>query len=513
MEALAQSAAARPTLIAVALVYLLTVAVVGWWSWRRTQTAKDFFIAGQALGLMVTGLATMSAAFSGFLFLGGPGLTYRLGLSSLFIVFPVSLTGVLLCWTVAKRLRLFSEVREVFTVPDAIYMRYRSRAAAGWAAVAIVIGTVGYLGAQLLALAVLLDSVLGLEAHFGSSSLAVAMAVGLAVMLAYAVAGGMVAGVYTDVFQGALMLVAAVAVFYYALQSGGGLAEITRSISTSEAFGSAFLDPLGGGRAPLFLGLSFFFVFTIGVLGQPHTLHKFLMLKDPRKLRFLPAVLGVSQVLVVLIWLGIGLAVPALVAQGHLPPFDQPDRVTPVFLLTQVPDLLAGLVFAGVLAAIMSTADSFVNIASAALVRDLPRALGKPLDRELYWGRWAVVMIACSSAVFAFLYGDLIALLGTFAYGIFAAALTPCLAVGLHWKRAGANAAVASLVTGLVVALVVELWMKQTLFPDWPRPALTPGVLPSVVAMACSFSVFLAVAWLFPRTEPLEPEVDAVMSM
>ena len=68
-------------------------------------------------------------------------------------------------------------------------------------------------------------------------------------------------------------------------------------------------------------------MFTIGVLGQPHTLHKFLMLKDPRKLRFLPAVLGVSQVLVVLIWLGIGLAVPALVAQGHLPPFDQPDRV------------------------------------------------------------------------------------------------------------------------------------------------------------------------------------------
>ena len=513
MDSLAQSATARPTFMAVALVYLLAVSAVGWWSWRRTQTSKDFFIAGQALGLVVTGLATMSAAFSGFLFLGGPGLTYRLGLSSLFIVFPVSLTGVLLCSTLAKRLRLFSEVREVFTVPDAIYVRYRSRAAAGWAAVAIVIGTVGYLGAQLLALAVLLDSVFGLESYFGPHSLAIAMVVGLAVMLAYATAGGMVAGVYTDVFQGSLMLVTAVAVFFYALQSAGGLDEITRSISTSEAFGPAFLDPLGGDKVPIFLGLSFFFVFTIGVLGQPHTLHKFLMLKDPRKLRFLPAVLGISQVLVVLIWLGIGLAVPALVAQGLLPPIEDPDRVAPIFLLTQVPDLLAGLVFAGILAAIMSTADSFVNIASAALVRDLPRALGRPLSRELFWGRWAVVLIACFSAVFAFLYGDLIALLGTFAYGIFAAALAPCLAIGLHWKRAGANAAIASLITGLGVALLLELWVKQTVFLALPKPDLTPGVLPSVVAMALSFTVFLGVAWFFPHTEPLEPEVDAVMSM
>ena len=61
-------------------------------------------------------------------------------------------------------------------------------------------------------------------------SLAVDMAAGVAVVLAYAVAGGMVSGVYTDVFQGTLMVGAAVAVFHYALESGGGLEPIARSL-------------------------------------------------------------------------------------------------------------------------------------------------------------------------------------------------------------------------------------------------------------------------------------------
>ena len=126
----------RPAIVWSALIYLSLVLAVGFWAARRTRTAKDFFIAGQGLGLVVTGLATMSAAFSGFVFIGGPGMTYRFGLASLFIVVPVSFTAGLLCWSVAKRLRLLSEVREIFTVPDAILARYGSRRASGLAALA-----------------------------------------------------------------------------------------------------------------------------------------------------------------------------------------------------------------------------------------------------------------------------------------------------------------------------------------------------------------------------------------
>ncbi len=504
---------ADPTIIFTVVIYLTVVVAIGVWAARRTHNARDFFIAGQGIGLLVTSLATMSAAFSGFLFIGGPGLTYRLGMASFFIAFPVSFTAGLLCWTVAKRLRLLSEVREVFTVPDAILCRFRSRRASGLAAAAVVIGTLGYLGAQLQAMGVIIESIFGTRELFGEHSLAFAMAAGLLLVLAYAVAGGMVAGVYTDVFQGALMVVAAIAVFYYALASGGGLTQIAEQIAHSESFGTTFLDPLG--NVPVMTAIGFFFLFAVGNLGQPQTLHKFYMLDDPRKLKWLPLTLGLSQALVVLIWLGIGLAVPALVASGRLDALVRPDDATPTFLLGFAPPVLAGLVFAGILAAIMSTADSFVNIASAALVRDLPKAFGKRIEGELFWGRIAVVGIAIASAVFAYLYSDLIALLGTFAFGTFAAALAPALAVGLNWRRVTPTAATASIATGLGLNLALEFLAKQAYFPALPKPAFQPGVLPAAASLATSFTVLFVVTWLTgkPEGDDIDDDVAAVMEL
>ena len=83
----------RPAALAVAAIYLAAVVAVGLWSAARTRGARDFFIAGQRLGLWVTAFATMASAFSGFVFLGGPGLTYRLGFASLFIMLPVGFTA------------------------------------------------------------------------------------------------------------------------------------------------------------------------------------------------------------------------------------------------------------------------------------------------------------------------------------------------------------------------------------------------------------------------------------
>jgi Na+/proline symporter len=491
---------AHPIVIVVSLAYLALVLGIGGWAIRRTRNARDFFIAGQRIGLGVTGLATMSAAFSGFVFLGGPGLTYRIGVGSLFICIPVSFTAGLLCWSVAKRLRLLAEVREVFTIPDAISCRYRSRATSGLAAVAVLFGTIGYLGAQMLALGVVIESVLGMSDLACAWSMPVSIFIGMLVVLAYSVAGGMLAGVYTDLFQGALMIVAAIGVFAYAIRAGGGFEAITSSIAASPNFGPRFLEPFG--IAPVLTALGFYFVFAIGVLGQPHMLHKFYMLDDPRKLRWMPLVIGGSQSACILIWLGIGLAVPALVAQGKLFPLANADSATPFFLLEFTPQVLAGLVLAGILAAIMSTADSFANIGSAVLVRDIPRALGRRVPDELAWGRVATLVVMLAAFFLAWLYDDLIALLGTFAFGTFGAALAPALAIGLNWKRVTAAAATASIGTGMTLNLGLEFLAKEALHP----------ALPAAVALAASFAVLLLVSWVTGKEEgELDPDISAVL--
>lgn len=491
----------RPLIVISTLAYFLVCLGLGIWALRRTRSAKDFWVARQGLGVVVTGLATMAAAFSGFVFLGGPGLTYRIGLSSLFINLSIGFTPALLAWALAKRLRLLAEVREVYTIPDAVLARYGSRAASGAAAVAVLIGVIGYLGTQLLAMGTLTEAVFGV-------SLPVGVAIGLAVLLFYSVAGGMMAGVYTDVFQGALMMLAAVAVFGYALAAGGGFTNLTHSIAASPRFGRQFLEPLG--QTPALTAFGFFFVFGIGVLGQPHMLNKFYMIQDPRRLKWLPLVLGLSQTLCLLIWLGIGLAVPALVAQGKLAPLARPDDAAPSFLLGFTPEPLAGLAVAAILAAIMSTADSFMNLGAAVLVRDLPRAFGRRVENELLWGRTATVGVTLAAAVLALVYNDLIALLGTFSFGTFGAALAPALAVGLNWRRVTATAATASIVTGTALNLLLEFLARQTFFPGLPKPPLPPGALPTAVSLAASFAVLLAVT-AGTREPELPEDIKAVM--
>jgi len=497
--------AGKPLILAAALVYLALVTAIGIWSGRRTRSARDFFIAGQRVGLLVTAMATMSAAFSGFVFLGGPGLTYRIGLASLFVVVPVGFTAGMLCWVVGGRLRALAGTREIFTVPDALAARYRSRAVAGLAALAVVCGSVAYLGLQLQALGILLRSILGTQ------SLWQPMLLGLAILALYCFIGGMVAGVYTDLLQGGLMLATAVAVFACALRVNGGWFEMLRVLRGPDGPGPGFLEPLGGAGA--YTAFGFFFVFGIGVLGQPHMLHKFYMLDDPRKLRWMPLLLGGSQTVCLLVWLGIGLAVPALVSQGRLAPLANADEAAPLFLVGFAPGLVAGLAFAGILAAIMSTADSFVNIGSAALVRDLPRAIGRRVANELAWGRAAVLLIAGVAALLAWLWGDLIVLLGTFAFGTFAAALAPAVAVGLVWERITARAAGASIAAGLLLNLLLELLDRQRIFSWLPASPLPPGVLPAAVALAASFTVLFAVSWWDTRSGPTPVDDDVLAAM
>jgi Na+/proline symporter len=458
-----------------AVAYLAVLMAIGVWAWRRTNNERDFFIAGQRAGLWATGLATTAASFSSFVFLGGPGLMSRAGLGALFIILPAGFTAGLLCRVVGGRLRQLSGAG-VLTVPEALDARFPGGTVRGLAAAAILLGVVAYLGLQLQGIALLLRSVVG----FANPDLA--LAVGLAVILAYSVTGGMVAGLYTDVFQGGLMVVASVAVFLRALSVGGGWSRITADLAAHDPM---FLEPAG--KLPAVTVFGFFLVFGVGVLGQPHLLHKFFMIRDPRHVRYLPLIFGGSQVLCLSIWLGIGLTIPALVATGRLDALASPDHATPVFLMEFLPGAAGGVLVAAILAASMSTADSFLNIGAAALARDLPRALGRPLRHELRWARAAVPAIALVALLFSRWYADLIALVGTFAFGAFAAALTPALAVGLWWERVTARAAAASIVTGVVVATLLEFFL---------RDAMAPGALPAAAALAASFVVLLGVTWL-----------------
>ena len=488
---------AQPTIVGVAVAYFVVVAAIGVWATRQTKNASDFFVAGQGIGLWTMAIAAMAATLSGFAFIGGPGLVYTLGLGAVFIILPIGVTGTLGAWTMAKRVRLLGEVRGLITVPDAIGARFRSPAAQGLSAVAILVAVVGYMATNVLALGLVIDAVFG-------SGLMLGICIGMAITLAYSVSGGILAGVYTDLFQGLVMALASVLVFVYTLKVGGGDGGFAATILPADA---PFLAPWGK-MTPL-AALSFFFVFGIGSLGQPHVVHKFYMLKDPRKLRWFPLIMGWAVVVTQLLFVGVGLAVKALVVRGELAPLARADDATPTFLLQFTPLLLSAIVFSGVAAAIMSTVNSFMSVGAAALTHDLPIAFGRRVRNELLWGRIATVAISLVATIVAVQSGTLVAFLGIFGWGLFASTLVPALAIGLNWAGATRAGAIASIATGLVVTLVFETLAYLKLF------SFPAGVTATALALVSSLLVFFAVSWLTRASaaETLDADVRLIMEI
>jgi Na+/proline symporter len=488
---------AQPTIVAVAIVYFAVVAAIGVWATRKTKTASDFFVAGEGIGLLALTLAAMSATLSGFAFIGGPGLVYGVGLSAMFIMLPASVTGTMTSWALAKRMRLLGEVRGLITVPDAIGARYRSPAAQGLSGLAILIAVIGYMATNILALGLVIDAIFGTGLTWG-------VWIGMAIVLGYSVAGGILAGVYTDVFQGTLMAVASVLVFFATLKVGGGMSGMSRTILAADP---AYLGPFG--KMGAVAALSLFFVFGVGSLGQPHVIHKFYMLKDPRKLKWYPLLSTVALLLATLLYFGVGVVVKALVAGGRLAPLASADQATPLFLLQYTPVFLAALVFSGVAAAIMSTVNSFMNIGAAAVTHDLPVAFGRRVENELRWGRISTVVISIAAALLALLPGALVAFLGIFGWGLFASTLVPALAIGLNWEGATREGAIASISTGLVITLLFE---TMAFFKVYSFPA---GVTVSGLSLVLSILVFFVVSWVTRERAAgqLDGDVKLVMSI
>src|SRR6266566_4784477 len=451
--------AARPAVVAVGILYFAVVLGISVWAARRTRTAADFFIAGKGIGLVALTVASVSVSVSGFAFIGGPGFIYAVGLGAMYIVLPAAVTNVMGAWVLAKRMRLIGEARGLITIPDAIGARYRSRAAQGLSAAAILVGIVGYMATNALAMGVVINSIFGVGLGWG-------IWIGMGVTLAYSASGGILAGIYNDVFQGTLMAVASVLVFLFVLNFGGGL-------------------------------------------GEPQAVHKYYMLRDPLQLKWYPLLKTLGLVLVLLLYFSVGVGVKSFVLSGRLAPLASPDQATPALLLNVTPIILAALVFSGIAAATMSAANSFINIGAAIVTHDLPVAFGRRVKNELRWGRAVTVLIAIAAAITAQRSGTMVAFLGIFGWGLFASTLVPALAVGLNWQGATRAGAMTSIATGLIVTLALETaaYWKVFTFPA--------GVTASAVAMVSSFLVFFMVSWVTRRSASaaLDPDVKLVMAL
>lgn len=459
------------------IVYLALMLFVGALAYRRTRDHADYLLGGRRLGSVVTALSAGASDMSGWLLLGLPGYAYLAGLEASWIVLGL-LFGTYLNWRfVAAPLR--RATGEALTLPAYLEQRFADsrRRLRSIAAFFILLFFTFYTSAGLVAGGKLFNAVFGVPYLW-------AMGIGLAVIVTYTLLGGFLAVSWTDAIQASLMLAALIAVPLVAVYQLGWGASLTLPPALLDPFTNAAGEPLS------VMAILSLLAWGLGYFGQPHILARFMAI---RKVEALPRARRVAMTWVtlslggaLLVGLaGIGLVQPVLTGADS-------EKVFIVLVDLLLHPVVAGLCLAAILAAIMSTADSQLLVASAALSEDFYKAVLRPSadDRELVVvGRAALLMVAIVAFVIGMDPDSKVLELVAYAWAGFGAAFGPVVLLSLYWRGMTRHGALAGMLTG---GLTVILW--KPLQGGWfDIYELLPGFVFS------SFAVYVFSRW--PRAK------------
>jgi SSS family solute:Na+ symporter len=421
--------------------YFLLVFAIGFRMARRTRSAEDLFLAGRRLGWLPIGLSLFASNISSTTMIGLAGAAYTWGIAvanyewmaaPILVVFALFLVP------------LYLNAR-IGTVPEFLEYRYDRHVRRYFSLLTIVANIVVDTAGTLFAGAIVL-TVFAPGLDLFSAALLLAAIAGL-----YTAAGGLAAVVYTDVLQAVILLLGStvVAVLAFAQLDYSWASLVAQ---TPPAHLSLML-PLTDENLP-WLGtligvpiLGFYFWCTNQFIVQRVLGAR--SIADARRGALFAGLLKLPVLFLMVL--------PGVMASIFLPGLDQGDQVFPALIGTLLPAGLAGLVLAALVAALMSSIDSTLNSAATLVTLDFVKPLWPELtSRQMLWiGRTAIVVFMVLSALVAPAIGGFE---GLFHYLQTALAfLVPPVVViflfGLFWPRAGAKAALATLLGGHTVSM------------------------------------------------------------
>jgi sodium/proline symporter len=430
-------------------LYFAVLLVLGIIAWQRTSNLSDYILGGRRLGSGVTALSAGASDMSGWLLLGLPGAAYLSGLEAGWIALGL-LIGTWLNWRlVATRLRIATEnLSDSLTLPDYFERRFADtssllRIIPG---VFILIFFSLYVSAGLVAGGRLFETV------FEMPYMWAVLAGGIAI-IAYTFLGGYLAVSWTDALQALLMLLALVAVPLLVTGTSD-----TGILASARELNPELLNPFtdSDGQMLSLLAILSLLAWGLGYFGQPHILARFMGIRAAGELTRARRI-AVSWVTICLIC---ALLVGMAGIGGLAEPLDGPDAETVFMRLVDVlfHPIVAGICLAAILAAIMSTADSQLLVASSAVTEDFYKGMLRPDagQSELVWiSRGAVVVIALIALWLAADPDRMVLDLVAYAWAGLGATFGPVILMSLYWKDMSRVGAILGMVAG---GLTVILW-------------------------------------------------------
>ncbi|MFC7201178.1 sodium/proline symporter [Halospeciosus flavus] len=429
--------------------YLVILLGIGLYSSTLMDTVDDYVIGGREVGPVVTGFSERASEMSGWLTLGVPADAYNTGVMAFYNALGM-IPADLFAWAgMAKRLRKYSEIVRAVTLPTFFATRLQDDTGLvkGVSAVMLMLFEGGYVGAQIVAAGTLLQVLTGVSPLVG-------ILAGGVIVVGYTMLGGYFAVAWSDYFQGAIILVAFILLPIIAFTSYGlpfgELAKMGSGSLTSVTAGMT-------GWAAVF-GIVSYAAIGLGVPGNPHVMVRFMGIDKVENIRLAALV---AQLFMFVAYIGAGfVGLYGLVIFGA--GLENTDNVMPMLTLELFPGWLAGVILAAALAAMMSSADSQLLVATSAVVEDVYHGFIDPEageDKLVRYSQIVTLLLGGGSIVFAYLAKEtpIYTLVLDYAWGGLGAAIGPTLIAALWWKRVTAKGSVASMLVGSTTMI---LWTQ-----------------------------------------------------
>jgi sodium/proline symporter len=409
---------------------------------KSKGTKTDYYLAGQSVSPLFSGLSAVATNNSGYMFIGVIGYTYAVGLASIWLMIGWIAGDFLASLFIHKKLNIATT-----KTGEASYAGVLATWSGGnmviWRRMAAVLTLIflgAYAAAQIAAGSKALEGVLNWDRTAGAWLVAV-------MVLSYSVAGGIRASIWTDVAQSFVMLAAMMVLVFSGITAYGG---ITNVIHAWQAIPSYFeLAPQGimfPGVMGLFLFLLGWLVAGLSVIGQPHIMVRFMALNHAASFK----ATRIYYYGFFIIFYALA-TIAGMLARLHLPELNSldPELALPTMAVKLLPPVLVGVVLAGIFAATMSTADSLVLSCSSTITHDLlPKTAESQTMMKLVTavvtGLALLIALYASSSVF-----DLVIM----SWSVMAVAFGPLLILLAMNRVMTEKVAITVMAVGVIVAL------------------------------------------------------------
>lgn len=496
----ATTAIGQPNRVAMAFFFLFIATTLGitYWAARRTKTTEQFYAAGRSISAAQNGFALAGDYMSAASFLGIAGLVSTTGFDGL-----IYSTGWLVGWPVVLFL-IAEPLRNLgkYTFADVVALRMRQTPVRIAAAIGTLSTVIFYLIAQMVGAGGLI------KLMFGLSYETAVVIVGVA-MIAYVLFGGMIATTWVQIVKAALLMGGA-SILALLVLANFGMSPMRLFAAAADKYGAGVLAPgklVSNPLDAISLGMALMF----GTAGLPHILMRFYTVPDARAARrsvfYATGLIGFFYLMTFV--LGFGAMV--LVGPDAIRSVDKGGNMAAPLLA----EYLGGTPFLGFIAAvafatILAVVAGLTLSGAAALSHDLWVSVVRKGEastaEQLRVARIATIALGVIAVLLGITFkGQNVAFMVSLAFAIAASANFPALVLAIFWRRFTTAGAVASMVLGTAITLVL-IYISPAIQVDilHHASAAFPLKNPALVTIPLSFAIGIVVSLLTPERSAAE---------